>query len=174
MCHLSATAIYSKVRHLCYYPPLASVESRISAAFLRVSVSRVFDSPSPASRIGSYCTPSYSPYFKTPYTIFPGFLTVQMAPLATPASFGLFSSLFSSRQSPGRFPRFWLGFFRFFHVPMLVSHVPVTLRRPASTESAPLVPFLHLLILCACRVLAHHLGAAHSTLMPQHTAIQIA
>ena len=117
-------------------------------------MSRVCDSPSPASRIGSYSSPSYSPYFKTPYTIFPGFLTVQMAPLATPASFGLFSSLFSSRQSPGRFPRSWLGFFRFLHVPLLVAHVPVTPRRPASTESAPLVPFLHLLILCACRCVA--------------------
>ena len=128
------------------------VETRIFSAFSACFLTRVCDSRSLSTRIGSLCSPSYSPYFKTPFSIFPGLRSLLYAPQSAPSCFGLISSLFSSRNFPIPFPRAWLGLFRFSHVLLYSSHVSRAPPAPADREASSLFPFPHSLILCAAGV----------------------
>ena len=124
----------------------------VSRLFLRVSLTRVCDSRSPSTRINSLRSPSYSPYFKTPFSIFPGLRSLLYTPQSAPSCSGLISSLFSSRNFPIPFPRAWLGLFRLSHVLLYSSHVSRAPPAPADREASSLFPFPHSLILCAAGV----------------------
>ena len=110
------------------------------------------DSPPRTTRIGSLHSPSDSPYFVTISSIFPDFTALLYGSQFPLASFSCSNHCSNHCSHHGRFPSLWLGLFRLFHVPLVVSHVLTCAPPPAARDASSLFPFLHSLILCAAGV----------------------
>ena len=120
--------------------------SRLFSSFLRASVTRVCDSRSLRTVRVSPCISSSSPYFKTPSTFF-------RISSATSRAFGHLLPLWDCSNHCSHH-----GFFRCSSASASpASHAPSrVLDAPPLRDLRSFFPFLHSLILCACRCVSSY------------------